>query len=91
MNKKRKQSKNWVKKGDILQAVLNDPYSTTRKSSANWRKWVNILTFQKVEAIQNICGKMMRAMGYNEVKDEAFLNTTELLSDFCHNQTLTFC
>jgi len=78
-------------KNEIKEAVLNDPYSTTRLSSANWRKWIYELTFQKIEIIQSNCRDMMVLMGYNKVENKTLLNSTSLLTEFCSHQTFTFC
>ena len=76
----------------IKNAVLNDPYTTTRMSKTNWRKWAVHLTFQKMVATQNACLDMMKAIGYIEVKNKTLMNSTTLLTKFCPiNQNVAFC
>ena len=75
----------------IQKAILSNPRTTTRLASANWRKWVQYLTYQKVAAIQEKCKDMMVLMGYNEVQQDTLLNSKSLLKKFCPNRNITFC
>ena len=75
----------------IQKAILNDPRTTTGLASANWRKWVQYLTYRKVAATQEKCIDMMVLMGYNEVQQDTLLNSTSLLKKFCPNRNITFC
>nr|CAB3230836.1 carbohydrate sulfotransferase 1 [Phallusia mammillata] len=77
----------------LRELIINDPYTTTRNSSATWREWRDNLDFHMVEQVQQDCRTAMHKLKYVPVGTAGELRNDEfnVLGKFCSDRTLPRC
>uniref|UniRef100_H2YDE9 Sulfotransferase n=1 Tax=Ciona savignyi TaxID=51511 RepID=H2YDE9_CIOSA len=77
----------------FLKKLNNDPYTTTRNSTANWWKWTRTLDDHELAYVQHKCSAMMQSLNYNFITNTT-LSIDEpdaLLEPLCNSVTLGNC
>nr|XP_002127093.3 hox4 protein isoform X1 [Ciona intestinalis] len=77
----------------VLNRIMNDPYTTTRNSTASWWKWLRTLTPQQVGYVQHKCSATMRLLGYNLIDSTNYTSdgSEVVLEPLCNDVTIGDC
>ncbi|CAK8686137.1 unnamed protein product [Clavelina lepadiformis] len=86
------QSVEHVKRKALKQAILHDPYTTTRNSSATWRQWIAKLNFNEISFAQAKCSDVMNELRYLSVNETQFTERTPpFIGTLCSQFNFNLC
>jgi len=78
-----------------LAILLNDPYTTIRKSKEAWKSWYNNHNIDEIHKIETVCSINMHDLGYNKIYKRKKRLTddfrTYLLRNVCPSDVFLFC
>lgn len=83
-----------VSNTETVAILLNDPYTTIRKSKEAWRSWYDDYGVDEIRKIEMACSKTMQELGYNKIYKKKILNDdfrTYLLRNVCPNDLFLYC
>ena len=79
---------------ETVAILLNDPYTTIRKSREAWKSWYDSYNIDEIRKIEMVCSKTMQELGYNKIYKKKNLNDdfrTYLLRNVCPNDLFLYC